>query len=226
MVVQTHHLGRLDVLYRWLAVSRGTRFWCCDTRVKIGLFVSAHACNIHLTEGGSSQYPWYLRNWNHLLRSLYSVWPLNWRYAYYLRKTTRYAVAINELRWNLLDAKASGGFYFGDKFDEINVIVKNENGGTQSWCRRPDAFATVTNIHDVMYRPKRIASSTQLNRNNVNMDVTCSARWLHPFCLIGWLTLSLTRIKRTKETLLRSGVLQHTSMCCGDELILLTPWDC
>ena len=66
---------------------------------------------------------------------------------------------INELHSGVTRYEASGGFT-GDKFDEINVIVnRNEYAKLMKHLREvdPDAFATVTNIHDVMYRPKRIA---------------------------------------------------------------------
>lgn len=66
---------------------------------------------------------------------------------------------INELHSGVTRYEASGGFT-GDKFDEINVIVnRNEYAKLMKHLREvdPNAFATVTNIHDVMYRPKRIA---------------------------------------------------------------------
>ena len=66
---------------------------------------------------------------------------------------------IEELHSGVTRYEASGGFT-GDKFDEINVIVnRNEYSKLMKHLREvdPDAFATVTNIHDVMYRPKRIA---------------------------------------------------------------------
>ena len=66
---------------------------------------------------------------------------------------------IDELHSGVTRYEASGGFT-GDKFDEINVIVnRNEYSKLMKHLREvdPDAFATVTNIHDVMYRPKRIA---------------------------------------------------------------------
>ena len=66
---------------------------------------------------------------------------------------------INELHSGVTRYEASGGFT-GEKFDEINVIVnRNEYAKLMKHLREvdPDAFATVTNIHDVMYRPKRIA---------------------------------------------------------------------
>ena len=66
---------------------------------------------------------------------------------------------LNELHSGVTRYEASGGFT-GDKFDEINVIVnRNEYAKLMKHLREvdPDAFATVTNIHDVMYRPKRIA---------------------------------------------------------------------
>ena len=65
---------------------------------------------------------------------------------------------IDELHSGVTKYEASGGFT-GDKFDEINVIVnRNEYVKLMKYLREvdPDAFATVTNIHDVMYRPKRI----------------------------------------------------------------------
>ena len=65
---------------------------------------------------------------------------------------------IDELHSGVTRYEASGGFT-GDKFDEINVIVnRNEYAKLMKHLREvdPDAFATVTNIHDVMYRPKRI----------------------------------------------------------------------
>ena len=66
---------------------------------------------------------------------------------------------LNELHSGVTRYEASGGFT-GDKFDEINVIVnRNEYSKLMKHLREvdPDAFATVTNLHDVMYRPKRIA---------------------------------------------------------------------
>ncbi len=57
---------------------------------------------------------------------------------------------------------ASGGFT-GDKFDEINVIVnRNEHAKLMKHLREVDPMRiTVTNIHDVMYRPKeKLLSST------------------------------------------------------------------
>nr|WP_298877975.1 YitT family protein [uncultured Mogibacterium sp.] len=65
---------------------------------------------------------------------------------------------IDELHSGVTKYEASGGFT-GDKFDEINVIVnRNEYVKLMKYLRKvdPDAFATATNIHDVMYRPKRI----------------------------------------------------------------------
>ena len=57
--------------------------------------------------------------------------------------------------------EASGGFT-GEKIKELNVIVnRNEYAKIMKYLKSadPDAFATVTNIHDVMYRPKRISKS-------------------------------------------------------------------
>lgn len=65
---------------------------------------------------------------------------------------------LNELHSGVTLYEASGGFT-GDKFKEINVIVnRNEYAKLMKYLKEIDssAFATVTNIHDVMYRPKKI----------------------------------------------------------------------
>lgn len=68
---------------------------------------------------------------------------------------------LNELHSGVTIYEASGGFT-GEKIKELNVIVnRNEYAKIMKYLKSadPDAFATVTNIHDVMYRPKRISKS-------------------------------------------------------------------
>ena len=57
--------------------------------------------------------------------------------------------------------EASGGFT-GEKIKELNVIVnRNEYAKIMKYLKSadPNTFTTITNIHDVMYRPKRISKS-------------------------------------------------------------------
>lgn len=157
MVVRNASSGGLDVLYKmankYLKIDFGVA-----TSV-IGLFISAPAIFIYDPKTGVLS-----------ILGTYVTGIIIDHYVFGM--TTKLKVCIlskkndeicgyilNELHSGVTRYEASGGFT-GDKFDEINVIVnRNEYAKLMKHLREvdPDAFATVTNIHDVMYRPKRIA---------------------------------------------------------------------
>ncbi|ASS38301.1 YitT family protein [Mogibacterium pumilum] len=156
MVVRNASSGGLDVLYKmankYLHIDFGVA-----TSV-IGLFISAPAIFIYDPKTGVLS-----------ILGTYVTGIIIDHYVFGM--TTKLKVCIlskkndeiceyiiNELHSGVTRYEASGGFT-GDKFDEINVIVnRNEYAKLMKHLREvdPDAFATVTNIHDVMYRPKRI----------------------------------------------------------------------
>ena len=157
MVVRNASSGGLDVLYKmankYLHIDFGVA-----TSV-IGLFISAPAIFIYDPKTGVLS-----------ILGTYVTGIIIDHYVFGM--TTKLKVCIlskkndeicqyiiDELHSGVTRYEASGGFT-GDKFDEINVIVnRNEYAKLMKHLREvdPDAFATVTNIHDVMYRPKRIA---------------------------------------------------------------------
>ena len=156
MVVRNASSGGLDVLYKmankYLHIDFGVA-----TSV-IGLFISAPAIFIYDPKTGVLS-----------ILGTYVTGIIIDHYVFGM--TTKLKVCIlskkndeicqyiiDELHSGVTRYEASGGFT-GDKFDEINVIVnRNEYAKLMKHLREvdPDAFATVTNIHDVMYRPKRI----------------------------------------------------------------------
>lgn len=157
MVVRNASSGGLDVLYKmankYLQIDFGVA-----TSV-VGLFISAPAIFIYDPKTGVLS-----------ILGTYVTGIIIDHYVFGM--TTKLKVCIlskkndeiceyiiDELHSGVTRYEASGGFT-GDKFDEINVIVnRNEYAKLMKHLREvdPDAFATVTNIYDVMYRPKRIA---------------------------------------------------------------------
>ena len=157
MVVRNASSGGLDVLYKMANKYLNIDFGVATSIV--GLFISAPAIFIYDPKTGVLS-----------ILGTYVTGIIIDHYVFGM--TTKLKVCIlskkndeiceyiiNELHSGVTRYEASGGFT-GDKFDEINVIVnRNEYEKLMKHLREvdPDAFATVTNIHDVMYRPKRIA---------------------------------------------------------------------
>lgn len=157
MVVRNASSGGLDVLYKMANKYLNIDFGVATSLV--GLFISAPAIFIYDPKTGVLS-----------ILGTYVTGIIIDHYVFGM--TTKLKVCIlskkndeiceyiiNELHSGVTRYEASGGFT-GDKFDEINVIVnRNEYAKLMKHLREvdPDAFATVTNIHDVMYRPKRIA---------------------------------------------------------------------
>ena len=157
MVVRNASSGGLDVLYKMANKYLNIDFGVATSIV--GLFISAPAIFIYDPKTGVLS-----------ILGTYVTGIIIDHYVFGM--TTKLKVRIfskkndeiceyiiNELHSGVTRYEASGGFT-GDKFDEINVIVnRNEYAKLMKHLREvdPDAFATVTNIHDVMYRPKRIA---------------------------------------------------------------------
>ena len=157
MVVRNASSGGLDVLYKMANKYLNIDFGVATSVV--GLFISAPAIFIYDPKTGVLS-----------ILGTYVTGIIIDHYVFGM--TTKLKVCIlskkndeiceyiiNELHSGVTRYEASGGFT-GDKFDEINVIVnRNEYAKLMKHLREvdPDAFATVTNIHDVMYRPKRIA---------------------------------------------------------------------
>ena len=157
MVVRNASSGGLDVLYKMANKYLNIDFGVATSIV--GLFISAPAIFIYDPKTGVLS-----------ILGTYVTGIIIDHYVFGM--TTKLKVCIlskkndeicgyiiNELHSGVTRYEASGGFT-GDKFDEINVIVnRNEYAKLMKHLREvdPDAFATVTNIHDVMYRPKRIA---------------------------------------------------------------------
>mgnify|MGYP000995511416 FL=1 len=157
MVVRNASSGGLDVLYKMANKYLNIDFGVATS--VIGLFISAPAIFIYDPKTGVLS-----------ILGTYVTGIIIDHYVFGM--TTKLKVCIlskkndeiceyiiNELHSGVTRYEASGGFT-GDKFDEINVIVnRNEYAKLMKHLREvdPDAFATVTNIHDVMYRPKRIA---------------------------------------------------------------------
>lgn len=157
MVVRNASSGGLDVLYKMANKYLNIDFGVATSIV--GLFISAPAIFIYDPKTGVLS-----------ILGTYVTGIIIDHYVFGM--TTKLKVCIlskkndeiceyiiNELHSGVTRYEASGGFT-GDKFVEINVIVnRNEYAKLMKHLREvdPDAFATVTNIHDVMYRPKRIA---------------------------------------------------------------------
>lgn len=157
MVVRNASSGGLDVLYKMANKYLNIDFGVATSIV--GLFISAPAIFIYDPKTGVLS-----------ILGTYVTGIIIDHYVFGM--TTKLKVCIlskkndeiceyiiNELHSGVTRYEASGGFT-GDKFDEINVIVnRNEYAKLMKHLREvdPDAFATVTNIHDVMYSPKRIA---------------------------------------------------------------------
>jgi hypothetical protein len=157
MVVRNASSGGLDVLYKMANKYLNIDFGVATSIV--GLFISAPAIFIYDPKTGVLS-----------ILGTYVTGIIIDHYVFGM--TTKLKVCIlskkndeiceyiiNELHSGVTRYEASGGFT-GDKFDEINVIVnRNEYAKLMKHLREvdPDAFATVTNIHDVMCRPKRIA---------------------------------------------------------------------
>ena len=157
MVVRNASSGGLDVLYKMANKYLNIDFGVATSVV--GLFISAPAIFIYDPKTGVLS-----------ILGTYVTGIIIDHYVFGM--TTKLKVCIlskkndeiceyiiNELHSGVTRYEASGGFT-GDKFDEINVIVnRNEYAKLMKHLREvdSDAFATVTNIHDVMYRPKRIA---------------------------------------------------------------------
>ena len=157
MVVRNASSGGLDVLYKMANKYLNIDFGVATSLV--GLFISAPAIFIYDPKTGVLS-----------ILGTYVTGIIIDHYVFGM--TTKLKVCIlskkndeiceyiiNELHSGVTRYEASGGFT-GDKFDDINVIVnRNEYAKLMKHLREvdPDAFATVTNIHDVMYRPKRIA---------------------------------------------------------------------
>jgi len=157
MVVRNASSGGLDVLYKMANKYLNIDFGVATS--VIGLFISAPAIFIYDPKTGVLS-----------ILGTYVTGIIIDHYVFGM--TTKLKVCIlskkndeiceyiiNELHSGVTRYEASGGFT-GDKFVEINVIVnRNEYAKLMKHLREvdPDAFATVTNIHDVMYRPKRIA---------------------------------------------------------------------
>ena len=157
MVVRNASSGGLDVLYKMANKYLNIDFGVATSIV--GLFISAPAIFIYDPKTGVLS-----------ILGTYVTGIIIDHYVFGM--TTKLKVCIlskkndeiceyiiNELHSGVTRYEASGGFT-GDKFDEINVIVNRiEYAKLMKHLREvdPDAFATVTNIHDVMYRPKRIA---------------------------------------------------------------------
>ena len=157
MVVRNASSGGLDVLYKMANKYLNIDFGVATSVV--GLFISAPAIFIYDPKTGVLS-----------ILGTYVTGIIIDHYVFGM--TTKLKVCIlskkndeiceyiiNELHSGVTRYEASGGFT-GDKFDEINVIVnRNEYAKLMKHLREvdPNAFATVTNIHDVMYRPKRIA---------------------------------------------------------------------
>nr|WP_297968768.1 YitT family protein [uncultured Mogibacterium sp.] len=157
MVVRNASSGGLDVLYKMANKYLNIDFGVATSVV--GLFISAPAIFIYDPKTGVLS-----------ILGTYVTGIIIDHYVFGM--TTKLKVCIlskkndeiceyiiNELHSGVTRYEASGGFT-GDKFGEINVIVnRNEYAKLMKHLREvdPDAFATVTNIHDVMYRPKRIA---------------------------------------------------------------------
>lgn len=157
MVVRNASSGGLDVLYKMVNKYLNIDFGVATSVV--GLFISAPAIFIYDPKTGVLS-----------ILGTYVTGIIIDHYVFGM--TTKLKVCIlskkndeiceyiiNELHSGVTRYEASGGFT-GDKFDEINVIVnRNEYAKLMKHLREvdPNAFATVTNIHDVMYRPKRIA---------------------------------------------------------------------
>jgi hypothetical protein len=157
MVVRNASSGGLDVLYKMANKYLNIDFGVATSVV--GLFISAPAIFIYDPKTGVLS-----------ILGTYVTGIIIDHYVFGM--TTKLKVCIlskkndeiceyiiNELHSGVTRYEASGGFT-GDKFVEINVIVnRNEYAKLMKHLREvdPDAFATVTNIHDVMYRPKRIA---------------------------------------------------------------------
>ena len=157
MVVRNASSGGLDVLYKMANKYLNIDFGVATSVV--GLFISAPAIFIYDPKTGVLS-----------ILGTYVTGIIIDHYVFGM--TTKLKVCIlskkndeiceyiiNELHSGVTRYEASGGFT-GDKFDEINVIVNsNEYAKLMKHLREvdPNAFATVTNIHDVMYRPKRIA---------------------------------------------------------------------
>jgi len=157
MVVRNASSGGLDVLYKMANKYLNIDFGVATSIV--GLFISAPAIFIYDPKTGVLS-----------ILGTYVTGIIIDHYVFGM--TTKLKVCIlskkndeiceyiiNELHSGVTRYEASGGFT-GDKFDEINVIVnRNEYAKLMKHLREvdPNAFATVTNIHDVMYRPKRIA---------------------------------------------------------------------
>lgn len=157
MVVRNASSGGLDVLYKMANKYLNIDFGVATSVV--GLFISAPAIFIYDPKTGVLS-----------ILGTYVTGIIIDHYVFGM--TTKLKVCIlskkndeiceyiiNELHSGVTRYEASGGFT-GDKFDEINVIVnRNEYAKLMKHLREvdTDAFATVTNIHDVMYRPKRIA---------------------------------------------------------------------
>ena len=157
MVVRNASSGGLDVLYKMANKYLNIDFGVATSIV--GLFISAPAIFIYDPKTGVLS-----------ILCTYVTGIIIDHYVFGM--TTKLKVCIlskkndeiceyiiNELHSGVTRYEASGGFT-GDKFDEINVIVnRNEYAKLMKHLREvdPNAFATVTNIHDVMYRPKRIA---------------------------------------------------------------------
>ena len=157
MVVRNASSGGLDVLYKMANKYLNIDFGVATS--VIGLFISAPAIFIYDPKTGVLS-----------ILGTYVTGIIIDHYVFGM--TTKLKVCIlskkndeiceyiiNELHSGVTRYEASGGFT-GDKFDEINVIVnRNEYAKLMKHLREvdSDAFATVTNIHDVMYRPKRIA---------------------------------------------------------------------
>lgn len=157
MVVRNASSGGLDVLYKMANKYLNIDFGVATS--VIGLFISAPAIFIYNPKTGVLS-----------ILGTYVTGIIIDHYVFGM--TTKLKVCIlskkndeiceyiiDELHSGVTRYEASGGFT-GDKFDEINVIVnRNEYSKLMKHLREvdPDAFATVTNIHDVMYRPKRIA---------------------------------------------------------------------
>ncbi len=162
MVVRNASSGGLDVLYKMANKYLNIDFGVATSVV--GLFISAPAIFIYDPKTGVLS-----------ILGTYVTGIIIDHYVFGM--TTKLKVCIlskkndeiceyiiNELHSGVTRYEASGGFT-GDKFDEINVIVnRNEYAKLMKHLREvdPDAFATVTNIHDVMYRPKRIAKQHTL----------------------------------------------------------------
>ena len=157
MVVRNASSGGLDVLYKMANKYLNIDFGVATS--VIGLFISAPAIFIYDPKTGVLS-----------ILGTYVTGIIIDHYVFGM--TTKLKVCIlskkndeickyiiDELHSGVTRYEALGGFT-GDKFDEINVIVnRNEYAKLMKHLREvdPDAFATVTNIHDVMYRPKRIA---------------------------------------------------------------------